>query len=250
MIKKVPGIILVAALLLVAGCKQDMDNTKLAPYMYAYAPVDVGHSVTYDVDSISYNYLQGDSQLIDTTYYQLMEKIIDTFYDINGVVNYGIAVYKRYDTTQPFPVSSYQAWKCIESRNTYETFENDLHFVKLTFPPINGNTWLGNEYLPANDTIADTYQIYNGWTYTYTSVNTPAMVNGHNLDSTVVVSEVNTELTNLIMGVVSQETYALHVGLVYKQFEVINKQDPTSSWTMPNQAVGFRIRMYYHSYTQ
>jgi hypothetical protein len=30
---------------------------------------------------------------------------------------------------------------------------------------------------------------------------------------------------------------------------VINKQDPTSSWAYPNQAVGFRIFMWYHTYT-
>jgi hypothetical protein len=39
------------------------------------------------------------------------------------------------------------------------------------------------------------------------------------------------------------------VGLVYRQWEVINKQDPTSSWAYPNQAVGFRILTWFHSYT-
>lgn len=246
MTRKTAGAAIIAALLLLAGCKQDMDNTKLAPYLYAYAPVNVGHSVIYDVDSINYAYISGDTQHIDTFHYQIKETITDTFYDINGKVNYGIAVYVRPDSTQPFP-ASYQRWKCIETRNTYETFENDLHFVKLTFPPINGNTWLGNEYLPANDTIADTYQIYNGWTYTYTTVNTPANIYGHQFDSTLVVSEVNNQ--NAVTDVLSTETYAMHIGLVFKQWEVINKQDVASTWANPNQAVGFRILMHFHSYT-
>jgi hypothetical protein len=101
--------------------------------------------------------------------------------------------------------------------------------------------------LPANDTIPDTYQVYAGWTFTYTSVNAPATVNGHFFDSTAVVSEVNNQ--NLINDVLCSETYARHVGLVYRQWEVINKQDPTSSWAYPNQAVGFRILTWFHSYT-
>ncbi len=246
MIRKIPCALFIFAMLIMAGCKQDVDTTKLSPYLYDYAPVNVGHSVTYDVDSVSFNYLVGDTQKVDTVHYQLKEVIIDTFYDVMNRVNYGIAVYKRYDTTQPFPIS-YQAWYCLESRTTYEKFENDLHFVKLVFPPVVGVNWQGNQYLPANDTVADTYQPYAGWTYTYTTVNAPATVNGSHFDSTVVVTEINNQ--NLINDALSRETYARHVGLIYKEFEIIDKQDVTSGWTYPNQANGFRIRMRIHSYT-
>ena len=250
MTRKIAAAIIVSALLTAAGCKQDMDHTKLSPYLYDYIPTDVGHSVIYDVDSISYSYdatQSGGQQVYDTVYYQIKETVLDTFYDASGYLHYGIAVYKRYDTTQPFSSFTYQAWQWTLNSTTFQSDENDLNFVKLTFPPIAGNTWQGNSYLPANDTIYDTYYVYNGWTYTYTSVNKPSNVNGHNFDSTVVVSDVNNQ--NKVQDVFCTETYALHVGLVFKQWEVINKQDVNSSWITPDQANGFRIQMWYHTYT-
>ena len=247
MIKNIFVALLVSAVLILAGCKQDTDNTKLAPYLYDYIPVNVGHSVTYDVDSVEFNYIQGDTQIVDTFHYQLKVVILDTFYD-QGLLKYGIATYKRTDTTQPFPSSAYQAsWSTINHNTAYWLDENDLLFVKFVFPPIIGVNWQGNEYLPANDTIADTYQPYAGWTYTFTSVNSPATVNNIHFDSTAVVTEINSQ--NLINDALSRETYARHIGLIYKEWEIITKQDVNSSWDYPNQANGFRIRMRVHSYT-
>jgi hypothetical protein len=59
-----------ASLLVLAGCKQDMDNTKLSPYLYDYAPVNTGHYVIYDVDSIVFRFVNPDSQFVDTVHYQ------------------------------------------------------------------------------------------------------------------------------------------------------------------------------------
>lgn len=235
-----------SALLILAGCKQDMDNTKLAPYLYDYAPVNVGHSIVYDVDSVEFNYIQGNTQIVDTFHYQIKELVSDTFYDVNGKVNYRLEIYKRTDTTQPF-TTVYQAYYALQLKSSYERVENDLHFVKLVFPPLMNENWQGNEYIPANDTVADTYQPYAGWTYKYTSVNAPATINGLHFDSTVVVTGINEQ--NLINDALSRETYARHVGLIYKEWEVLTKQDVTSGWDYPNQANGFRIRMRIHSYT-
>jgi len=254
MIRKITAIIIVSALLIVAGCKQDKDNTKLSPYLYDYIPTDIGHSVTYDVDSISYSYdasAPGSQQVYDTVYYQLKEVLLDTLTPCqSGVTCYHMAEYKRYDTTQPFNTFAYQAWYFYVKASVYVADQNDLPFEKFTFPPIQGSTWLGNSLLPANDTIMDTYQTYAQpypWTYTFTSVNVPNAINGHFFDSTSVVTDINSQ--NAINSTVAIETYARHVGLISRQWEVINKQDVTSNWTTPNQANGFRILMSYHSYT-
>lgn len=247
MIKKIFGVLFVSALLVLAGCKQDVDTTKLSPYLYDYNPVNVGHTVIYDVDSVRFNYLQGDTQHADTFHYQLKVVVQDTFMDVNGKVNYRMETWKRTDTTQPFVID--HAWYCFTTRNTFEIVENDLHFVKFVFPPVIGVNWQGNEYLPANDTVADTYQPYSGWTYTFTSVNASSIVNNQRFDSTAVVTEINTEPTDKVYGALSRNTYARHIGLIYREWEIINKQDVLSSYDYPNQANGFRIRMRIHSYT-
>lgn len=242
--KRVPYIIL-ALLLFAAGCKQDTDNTTLNPYYYDYAPINVGHSIVYDVDSILFSYETGGSQVVNDKRYQLMYQVYDTMLD-QGIVKQGLLIWKRPDSTQPFTVAD-RMWYCWQSRNTFEQVEDDLHFIKLVFPPVQGITWQGNEYLPASDTIPDVYQPYSGWSYTITSANVPAVINGIRLDSTVTVLQDSNQ--NLINDVVSTETYARHIGLVYKKWEVITKQGISSTWANPDSANGFRLIMQLHSYT-
>ncbi len=236
---------LLAALLALAGCKQDMDNTILSDYLYDYAPVNKGHYVIYDVDSIVYNFVQPSIQNVDTIRYQVKELIADTFYDNLSRVSYRLELYRRPNSSVAFSDID-RVWYSYISKNTYERVEDDLRFIKLVFPPITGQTWSGNQYLPATDTTKDVYQAYAGWTYTYTSVNVPTTVNGQSFDSTLVVTGVNNE--NLVDKKLSRETYARHVGLIYKEWEKINKQDVTSSWDAPYKANGFRIRMRINSY--
>ena len=245
MTKRVLYTTIMALMLILAGCKQDKDNTTLAPMQYDYAPVSVGHYVIYDVDSIRYNYLAPDTQLIDTIHYQLREFMQDTFRDNLGNISYRIELSKRYDTLTSWNVVN-RAWYSTLSRNTYEKNEDDLRFIKLVFPPVDGITWRGNSYLPTSDTNSTTYKAYAGWVYTYSSVNHWSIVNGLTFDSTLVVTEVDNE--NLIDKKLSRETYAKHVGLIYKEWEIINKQDVASPWTAPYKAVGWRIRQRIHSY--
>src|SRR4051812_387123 len=109
MIKRVLFASIIAILLVLAGCKQDKDLTTLSPFLYDYAPVNVGHYVIYDVDSIVFRFAAPDSQHVDTVHYQIKELIQDTFYDNLGHLSYRIEVSKRYDTLSPLDVVS-RAW--------------------------------------------------------------------------------------------------------------------------------------------
>ncbi|MBS1622597.1 MAG: hypothetical protein JST83_01155 [Bacteroidetes bacterium] len=244
MIKRVSYSLLVLLLFILAGCKQDTDHMTLSPMLYDYAPLRVGHYLLYDVDSITYTFAD-PIQTADTVHYQIQELISDTFIDNLGNTAYRIEVSKRYDTTSSLAVVD-RAWYCFKTRNSFEKVEDDLHFIKLIFPPVNGVTWNGNSYLPASDTSSDIYRAYAGWTYTYSDVNVPKAINGLGFDSAVVVTEINEE--NLINKKLSRETYAYHVGLMYKEWEIINKQDVSASWAAPNKATGFRVRMRLHAY--
>ena len=245
MTKKLYLPVFISLLLSLTGCKQDVDVTKLTPSLYDYAPINIGYSVIYDVDSIIFKY-NTPTQTVDTIHYQLKELVSDTFYDNLGKLSYIIQLYRRPDSTQPFTIINRDYYSYI-SKGTYERVEDDMRFIKMVFPVVNGATWNGNSYLPANDTLADTYQQYSSWVYTYTSVNAPVTINGLHFDSAAVVSEVNNQ--NLITSEVSTATYARHVGMVYKQWELLNKQGVSSTWDAPDSVNGFRIKMWIHSYT-
>jgi hypothetical protein len=159
-------------------------------------------------------------------------------------VAYRIEVSYRPDSSAAWQLS--KVWYANKYKNTYERVEDDLRFVKMTFPPVVGSHWAGNHYLPTSDTTSDIYKRYHGWDYKYTDVNAPKVIGRLNFDSTLTITEVDKQ--NAIDNTHSLASYALHVGLVYREWDLINKQDVASSWDNPNKANGFRIRMRVQSY--
>ncbi|MFN8275978.1 MAG: hypothetical protein U0T84_00710 [Chitinophagales bacterium] len=230
-------------LLLLAACKKT--NYEFASdYLLDYAPNNVGHYVVYDVDSIRYKFILPSTQLVDTIRYQLKEELTDTFYDNLGRMVQRLEVSRRSTSVDAWSLD--RVWYSYRSGTVYEKVENDWRFIKLVFPPLNGVTWSGNSYLPANDTTEDAFKVFANWKYEYADVNTPGVINGLQFDSTLTVNEVNEE--NLIDKKKSVARYARQVGLIYKEWQLINKQDVTSTWDNPQQANGFRIFMRVNSY--
>src|SRR5687767_9767907 len=84
---------------LFSSCKNDKDSFVL-DYQYDYAPLDSGRYVIYDVDSISYAFI--DPQTYDSARYQLKEEIGDTFYDNTNELNYELNLWRRADETSPW----------------------------------------------------------------------------------------------------------------------------------------------------
>ncbi|MFN8310248.1 MAG: hypothetical protein U0T73_09830 [Chitinophagales bacterium] len=229
--------------LLLFSCKKENYEFTSA-YLTDYAPNEVGHWVIYDVDSIRYNFIIPSTQQIDTIRFQVKEEITDTFYDNLGRIVQRITVSRRNTPSDAWNID--RIWYSYRSGTAYEKVENDLRFLKLVFPPVKDYTWKGNQYIPATDTSEDSYKNYANWIYKYAEVNVPLQLNNNSFDSTVTIAEVDEE--NLIDKKKSVEKYALHVGLVYKEWQLLNKQDVNAPWDNPYQANGFRIFMKVNSY--
>ena len=216
----------VLCLFSIQSCKPD-NNNFIADYSYDYAPIDSGHYVIYDVDSISY------SNVRDTAKYQLMEIIGDTIYDNEGALCYELNLYRRANSFSSWAED--RKWKVKRTQLNFQKTEDDVTFVKLVFPPTQDADWNGNIYVPTT-TI---YKVFEDWDYHYSAVNAAFAINGFTFDSTITVSEVDNE--NLIEKTLRKEVYAKNVGLVYQEWEVLTK-NVTDNWeTGPR--TGFRIRM-------
>jgi len=234
------AVILGSCTAFLSSCKKDK-YTDTLNYMYEYQPLAIGQYTIYDVDSVNYNYID-PIQYTDTNHYQQMEKITDTMYDNENRINYRFELYRRTDSTSAWSI--WKVWYGLTTKTNYERQEDDLRFAKLVFPPVVDKHWNGNLYIPSND--SNIFKVYNKWDYHYTAVGGSATVNGKTFSETVSVSQVDEE--NLIDKRLSKEIYAKKVGLIYKEFAVINKQDIGSPWAYPFEAVGFRIVMQVNSY--
>jgi hypothetical protein len=218
---------------LLTSCKDKKDSLTI-DYQYDYAPLDSGHYVIYDVDSISYSYID-PLQIRDTAHYQLKEEVGDTFYDLTNELSYELNLYRRANETSPWVYD--RKWSVKRTATTFQKNEGDIHFVKLVFPPEEGKEWNGNTYVPT----VDPYKDFLDWTYSYEKVAQPYSINGMNFDSALTVVEVND--SNYIDKHLRKEVYAKGVGMVYQEWEILKvAQGVNPNWQTGNLN-GFRIRM-------
>jgi len=201
-------IIIIAAFF--SSCKKD---TGEPVYMgYNYFPVNTGHWVIYNVDSISYNDFTGE---IDSFRYQIKEYVESVFIDNAGRTSQRLERYIRYSDTADWVIKD--VWYETLTASSAERVEENIRMVKLIFPVEESQIWDGNAY-----------NTLGSQTYKYQDVHTPAVINNVSLDSTLTVTQKNS--TTLISEDFQQEIYAAHIGMVYKKYISLVKE-PTGEIT-------------------
>lgn len=224
-------VVIAGLLILLPGCTKKDSAT--IDFAYEYYPYDLGHYVSYDVDSIFYSY-SNPNYFRDTAHYQLKELIADTLYDNENNLNYKVELYRRPDSVSSWTI--WKVWYLKPGGTNIQQVEDDIRFIKLIFPPKEGADWNGNLYVPTTDP----YAVYRDWDYTYSDVNQPYSINGFNFDSTLTVTAVDIT-DNLITKTLHREVYAKHVGMVYQEWEDMHK-GVQGNFDF-NTTNGFRIRM-------
>jgi len=182
-------------ILLLPACKK---NTIQIDYKYSYFPLEIGHTLIYELDSILYSPLYINGR--DTVHWELKEVVESKFIDVEGRDAFRINRYQRSDSSKNWKIGP--VWYAVLSQTHVERVEDNLRFIRLIFPPETGNTWLGNAYIPTGDTL----DFYKDWQYTYQEVDMPADVNNLHFDSTVSIVEVDDE--NLLERRWSTATYS------------------------------------------
>jgi len=208
----------IATMLLIASCKKDQSVPPLN-YGYNYFPNNVGHYVIYNVDSIVVNTLH--AQPLDTFKYQIKELIDSTFTDGSGRPTQKVIRYRRFDPTKDWVIE--KVWSANLTSTTAERVEDNIRYVRLTFP-INVNaTWNGNVY----NTIPN-----DSWSYTYTSVDQPYTLGNNNFDSTLTVVE-----DSIRTGVSHRyymEQYARNIGRISRKYIDLEDTGFVSQLILPN----------------
>lgn len=197
-------LILLACACLFAFCKKD--KTLEVDMGYNYYPVNTGHWVVYDVDSISYNDFTGH---IDSFRYQIREIVESVFTDDEGRETQRIERHYRLNDTMQWIIK--EVWFGNITPSTAERVEENQRFIKLIFPVKKGAEWNGNAF--------NTLEAQN---YEYLSNDEAYTAGNNSFDSTVTVLQM--EEYTLISEDYSVEVYARNVGMIYKKFISLVKQ--------------------------
>jgi hypothetical protein len=181
------------------ACKQDDPLPSSLNWGYDYFPVNTGHTIVYDFDSI---FVDTKVAVNETIHSQLKEYIESVFADNSNRPTQRIERYTRKSDSAAWVIKN--VWAANRTKGMAERLEYNQRLIKLVFPLKLNQTWKGNAYttLPA-------------WDYEYTAVDEKGLVGAVSFDSTLTVTQVND--FNLIEQNYFVETYAKHIGLVYRQ---------------------------------
>jgi hypothetical protein len=222
--------------IIACSCKKD-EPVSSNDLGYSYFPTEIKRYIIYDVDSIVHDDF---TNTIDTFKYQLKEYIDISFTDNAGRNTLRIErSVKYYNPSVPYssiPWTLKNVWYANRTNTTAERVEENQRYVKLIFPVVNKKSWNGN----ASNTLGEKE-------YVYTEVNVPKTIGPISSDSTLSVTQQNSE--NLIEKKYYVEVYAKNIGMVSK--EIIDVQSNTIIPGVPIMeriTSGLEFKMYINSY--
>lgn len=208
--KNKTAFLLFVFLLTFYACKKEKEKSSV-DLGYSYFPNEIGRYVIYQVDSTSYNDFFTPVK-IETVHFQIKEIIESHFTDNEGRESERIERYMRNNDSLPWVLRD--VWYQTRTAVSAEKVEENVRFVKLTFPVEINHKWNGNAF-----------NSIGKYEYEYKSVDAQKTVNGHTFDSTLIVNQILD--SNLIEKKYQVEMYAKNIGMIYKRF--VDVQDKSIS---------------------
>ena len=205
------------------SCKKDAAIPDMG---YNYYPDKVGTYVVYDVDSFYYNGFNLNAVThfaeIDTFKFQVKEKMESVYFDNQNRPTIRLERYKRYynDSTpyNSLPWILTDVWAENRTATTAEKVEENVRYIKLSFPLKENKSWNGN--------VQNTQDAQE---YNYEFIDRPRTYGILHFDSALQVTQMDDHLVNRIAHQYKIEQYARNIGLVYKQYIDVGSQYP-SQW--------------------
>lgn len=240
---KIRGIFFLLLLTLFSCKKDEPGEINLG---YDYQPLEVGHWVEYQVDSI---FFDDFNERIDTFTFFRRELLESEFADLNGEPNFRVEQSVKSNIDDAWQIIHVASFK--RTAINLQKVENDLRFVKFAFPPMVGKSWQGHIFINTGGQASLEYLDRErfDWTYRFTSVGEPMSMGGFNFSETAEIVQIDEE--NLFEKKFSKEIYAKNVGLISKEMLILETQAPPSGVSFIDRAQkGFIVKYTISNFKQ
>ncbi len=198
-----------------------------------YFPLQIGRTLTYDVDSIIYDPQPNKSVKIDTQRWQFREVTKDTFRDNTNLLTYRIEFSQRRRST-----TAWQIAKTVsEAISTDQILrgEDNQRYIKLPLAFTEKTTWNGHIYNDVNAifNIADETLLpfSKKWAHRIETYQKSEKIGTKTYDDVLTIIG-QTTVSSLIEKRYMLEKYAKNVGLVYREWHILDTQktDGNIAW--------------------
>jgi hypothetical protein len=227
------------------GCKKT--GTYQTALLTDYLQLQTGKSITYRLDSTNFVFFG----TIDSVTSYTVQDVVDTLFTDNlSRPSWRVLRYIT-DTAQSTGWQDNETYQVTPTRQTVEVIENNLRYLKLSLPLVNGFNWPGNTYIDTNtpDTSIDAdFSYLAGWNYTYDSIGSPYTVLAGTVPNTLIIRQQDqmigdsTDKAAFSERDYSVEVYGKGIGLIYKDFLHWEYQPPNGS-NAAGYRTGYGIRL-------
>ncbi|MGB3798396.1 MAG: hypothetical protein WA952_01205 [Lewinella sp.] len=208
-----PVCVLGLLILSVASCEEETLEP-LADKLESYYPLELHRPVFYRVDSVVLRREVGGVRY-DSTTTEARETLVETFTGADGSTYYRGERWERNNEFAPFRFK--QTFTVNREGSAVIRSEDNLTFTKLVSPIREGTNWDGNAAFDSRRQVfvgGELLDVYDGWDYRYTNVDTSATLRtGAQVDSVVIVRQAAV-FDNLVNYRNAYEWYAPGIGLV------------------------------------
>ena len=185
-------------LVLLLSCKKEAQHHVYQGY--EYFPTDTGKWVIYKVDSVIWNEFTG---LSDTNVCYIKERIQSKFTDNTNKTAQRIERSVRFSDTSSWVVKD--VWVSSINETQAEMAEENVRYIKLSFPIVSGGEWNGNALNGLGMRVFKYKDVFNS-----------ASINGLQLDSAVTVIE-RDDFIPLYSRDFDEEIYVKNIGLAFRR---------------------------------
>jgi hypothetical protein len=196
----------------------------------SFFPVHTGYWTEYEVDS-TVHYDSDDIFEVDTDigYFHFFVREEFDLPFVNGE-NQNTAVINRYRRdNDTLPWTYMNKWTANVDPYSAQKVEDNVRFVRLSFPIKSNASWNGNAY-----------NFFSEEEYSYEDLYEPMTFGNLHFDSTVTVLQ--NDFTSRINKIYKKEIYAAHAGLVYKQLDSVNTK-MTNSGTIILTGLEYKLTL-------
>lgn len=227
MLKLLKGILFsIFALTFLASCTPELEDYQGNLEGPKYFPLTVGNTWIYRVDSVIYD---NQGLKIDSVFQFIKETITGKYVDEAGDEVFRIERSARDISGGGWEVIS--IWNASKNEKAAYRTENNLKFLKLTFPLTLNKSWEGNIFFPSDIVVriaGEPIKMYQNWgKYKYTAVNENLMLEGNVYQNVTTVLQ--SDMENKISKRYSVEKYAKDLGLIYKEMWILDTQKSESA---------------------
>ncbi len=222
--KQLRFLMFISVIFSIISCGGKYEEYKLGDSGKQYFPLEIGNTWVYSVDSIVYDNRGVD---IDTSHSIIKEVVVDSFIDGEGDTNYTISRFKKENNSW---VKIKDWYGLVKDKHAIRIEEN-LRFIRMTFPVRKNIYWDGNSFIDSENLIVkiagEPIKMYDNWRYGYVQVDTSVTVNDIKYNSVHTVLECDTE--NRLNRRFSQAKYAKNVGLIYRKMIILDTQNSSNT---------------------